>query len=236
MDSQLIHHFSSHFDGGSNFTMYQLINLLLGLVLWTYLYLYLVYRGYKNKFMQMPIILACGNLVWEFMWGFIFQNQHETGVMISYGAAFLIDLTIFIGILRFMPGHITNKYVAKRIFFLCLLGVTVFSFLWYTFKIQGLDTDAGGNSGNILNALIALAWCANLFTIKNFDLLSLRLGWVKLLADIPIALFTLSVFPDFAFTITICFVSVLLDILYIYLYYSRKNGTGPFHNFDVTGI
>lgn len=186
--------------------------------------------------MQMPIILACGNLVWEFMWGFVFQNQHETGVMISYGAALLIDLTIFIGIIKFMPGHITNKYVAKRIFLLCLFGVAVWSSIWYTFKLQGLDTDAGGNSGNILNAVIALAWCGNLFTIKDLNLLSLRLGWAKLLADIPIALFTLSVFPDNPFTITICFISVLLDALYIKLYYSRKNKTGPFHGFTVKGI
>lgn len=181
----------------------------------------------------MPLILACGNIVWEFLWGFVFQSEFQTGVLIGMGAAFLIDLTIFYGILKYMKIHISVKFYANNLGLLALLGLTLFVITWWTFKTSGMDTDAGGASGNLLNALIAIFWVNQVFTIKDINLLSIRLGWVKLIADIPIAFFMLSVFPENYFAYSITFISVFFDATYIYLFYQRKAKKGIFKNYKL---
>ena len=212
----------SHGSGGYN--LYQIITLTVGMVVWTYLYVYLAYRGLKTKFIQMPVIIACGNIVWEFLWGFIFQSKYEVGVMIGVGSAFLIDLTIFYAIWRYGATYIKEPFIAKNLKWLSLFGIAIWVVIWWSFKVQGMDTDGGGTSGNILNAVIALLWVYQLFTIQDLKLMSVRLGWAKLLADIPIALFMMSVFPDKPFAYLITWISVLFDIIYLAVFYQRKNG------------
>lgn len=228
MHTQLFSHFADYMAGNQGYNLYQMITLTFGMVVWTYLYAYLAYRGIKTKFIQMPLILACGNVVWEFFWSFIFQSQHQTGVLIGMGTAFLIDLTIFYGILRYMRQHIEVKLYANNLKPLAFIGILLWGFVWWTFKASGMDTDAGGASGNILNALIALFWINQVITIKDLNLLSVRLGWAKLLADIPIALFMMSVFPEQYFAYTITWIAVLFDITYIVLFYQRKARNGYF--------
>jgi len=224
MDSHLISHFSSIASGAGGYNLYQIITLTAGMLIWTALYVTLAVRGLKTKFVQMPVILACGNIVWEFLWGFVFQSKYEVGVMIGVGTAFLIDLTIFYGIWRYGAEHIKAPFLSKNLRWLSLFGVALWLVVWWTFKAQGLDSDGGGTSGNILNALIALLWVFQLFYIDDLKKMSVTLGWLKLLADIPIALFMMSVFPDKYFSYTITWISVLFDIVYIAVYYERKRG------------
>lgn len=233
MKSHLFSQFSELLSNGQGYNSYQTILLVIGMVVWTYLYVYLAYRGIKTKFVQIPLILACGNIVWEFLWGFVFQSEFQTGVLIGMGAAFLIDLTIFYGILKYMKIHISVKFYANNLGLLALLGLTLFVITWWTFKTSGMDTDAGGASGNLLNALIAIFWVNQVFTIKDINLLSIRLGWVKLIADIPIAFFMLSVFPENYFAYSITFISVFFDAIYIYLFYQRKAKKGIFKNYKL---
>lgn len=228
MDAHLISHLAHGLMDSKGYSLYEIIMLTAGMVIWTYLYVYLAYRGFKIKYMQMPLVLACGNIVWEFLWGFVFQSQYQIGVLIGMGTAFLIDLTIFYGILRFNAQYIKVKFYAKHLTPLSIFGVFIWVVVWWSFKASGMDTDAGGASGNLLNALIVLFWINQLFTMKDINLFSVRLGWVKLLADIPIALFMMSVFPEMWFAYMITWISVLFDIIYIWLYYQKKAGKGPF--------
>ena len=230
MHAHLIPHFFQSFSNSQGYSVYEIIMLTAGMVIWTYLYVYLAYRGLRTKFVQMPLILACGNIVWEFLWGFIFQSEYQTGVLIGMGTAFFIDLTIFYGILRYNSKHIQVRFYADNLKWLSAFGISLWLIVWWSFKVSGMDTDAGGASGNLLNALIALFWINQIFTIKDLKLLSVRLGWVKLFADIPIALFMMSQFPEMKFAYLITWISVLFDIIYIWLYYQRKNARGPFKN------
>lgn len=224
MDSHLISHAHQMLSGLGGYNLFQIITLTAGMLIWTYLYVTLAYRGLKTKFVQMPAILACGNIVWEFLWGFIFQSQYEFWVMVGVGSAFLIDLIIFYAIWRYSAQHIKEPFIAKNLRLLTLFGIGIWLAVWWTFKLQGMDTDGGGTSGNILNALIALYWVYQLFTMADLSKLSVKLGWAKLLADVPIALFMMSVFPDKQFAWVITWISVLFDIIYIIVYYRRKSG------------
>lgn len=224
MNSHLIFHAFQILHGAGGYNLYQIITLTAGMVIWTYLYVYLAYRGFKTKFVQMPAILACGNIVWEFLWGFIFQSKYEVGVMIGVGSAFLIDLSIFYAIWRYGAAHIKEPFLSKNLRILTIFGVLIWGIIWWSFKMQGMDTDGGGTSGNILNAVIAVFWVYQLFIIPDLKLMSSRLGWAKLLADIPIALFMMSVFPHKQFAFLITWISVLFDIIYLVVYYQRKNG------------
>jgi hypothetical protein len=224
MDSHLIYHANQMAHGMGGYSLFQIIMLTAGMVIWAFLYIYLAVRGLKTKFIQMPLVLACGNLVWEFLWGFIFQSKYEFWVMFGVGSAFLTDLAIFYAIWRYGALHQKVPFYAKNLRILSIFGILVWLMIWVAFKMQGMDTDGGGTSGNILNAVIAVFWVNQLFHIKDLNLMSVRLGWFKLLADIPVALFMMSEFPDKPFAYIITWISVLFDIIYIWVYYRRKSG------------
>jgi hypothetical protein len=176
----------------------------------------------------MPLVLACGNIVWELLWGFVFQSNYQFGVMASMGTACIIDLTICYGILKFNAKYFTVEYYAKNIRWLMAFGIGLWVLIWWSFKAAGMDTDAGAASGNILNILIALLWVNMVFTIKDFSKLSSRLGWLKLIGDIPLTLFVMVRFPDNPFVLVSGWMSVLFDALYLIAFYLRRNGRGPF--------
>lgn len=233
MDSHHIFHLANAAGGDSGYNLYQIINLTVGMVVWAYLYALIAYRGFKYKFVQMPLVLACGNIVWEVFWGVIFQSNFEIWVMIGVIPAIFIDCLIFYGILKFNHRYISIPFYARNLKPLALFGILVYAVIWYTFKAQGLDSDGGGTSGNILNAIIVVFWCDQLFRIKDLKLMSLTVGWAKLVADFCIALFMMSVFPEKVFSYGITWIAVLFDVIYIWLYYQRRNGTGPFKNFQL---
>jgi len=224
MHSHLFSHGHDALFGDGGYTLYQIVTLTLSMVIWTYLYIYVAYRGIKTKFVQMPLILACGNIVWEFLWAFVFRSQYETGVIIGMGSAFLIDVTIFYGIMRYGGKYIHQAFYGKNRFWLAALGIALWTVVWWSFKAQGLDSDGGGTSGNILNALIAIFWVNQVLLIKDINLMSSRMGWVKLVADIFVALFMMSVFPEKYFSYLITWIAVLFDGIYLWVYYQRKKG------------
>ena len=227
MHGHLLPHLNVASAGGYN--TYQTIMLILGMVIWAALYAMIAYRGLKTHFVQMPLVMACGNIVWEFLWGFIFQTDgHQTGVLIGMGSAFLIDLTIFYSIWRYGPKYLKEDlnlpFLAHNVRWVSILGIAIWAIILVTFQIQGLDNPGGGTSGNVLNTLIAFFWMSQLMHIKDIKKLSVTIGWLKLLADIPVALFLMSVFPDKYFTWSITWISVFVDILFIGVYYGRLKG------------
>jgi hypothetical protein len=197
------------------------------MVVWAILYFIIAYRGIKYQYVQMPLILACGNIVWEFLWGFVFQSQYQTGVLIGMGSAFVIDLTIFYGIMRYMKPKMTIPFYRNNLYWLAALGIAVWTFVWWTFKTEGIDTDGGGISGNTLNAIIVVFWLGQLIQINGIGLFSVTVGWLKFIADIAVALFMMSVFPKDYYGYTITWISVFFDALYILVFYLKKTNRWP---------
>lgn len=207
--------------GTHPFTPFQMTMLLTGTVIWFYLYIYLLYRSYKIKFVEMPAIVACANIGWELLWGFIFRSHHSVMVFISDGVAFIVDVFIFTNLIRFNRPYNANSFVRKNFTTICITGAIIWGIVLYTFKMQGYDTDAGGNTGYILNALIALFMIFQLGEVST-SLLSFRIAILKLIGDVLLGIFMYTLFADRPFTMAIVGICIFLDIVYVVLFYIAK--------------
>ena len=129
---------------------------VVGCLFWVVTYLALVRGIIKRKYVEMPFFIAAGNIAWEFVWSFIYHPDTGRLYSLSYQCAFLLDVFIFICILKYGDKQIEIPEIKKR-FKLIAFGLLI---MWlplnYFFVAQGFDTSIGANSGYILNLIISL--------------------------------------------------------------------------------
>ena len=130
----------------------------IGCLFWVVTYVALLIRIIKTKYVEMPFFIAAGNIAWEFIWSFFFHPTTGELYSLSYQGAFLIDVFIFINLLRYGQQQIEIPLLKKH-FKLLLIGLFL---LWvplnYFYVQQGFDTSIGANSGYILNLFISMLY------------------------------------------------------------------------------
>ena len=130
----------------------------IGCLFWVVTYIALLIRIIKTKYVEMPFFIAAGNIAWEFIWSFFFHPTTGELYSLSYQGAFLIDVFIFINLLRYGQQQIEIPLLKKH-FKLLLIGLLL---LWvplnYFYVQQGFDTSIGANSGYILNLFISMLY------------------------------------------------------------------------------
>jgi len=177
--------------------------LLAGSLLWMYLYLYLAIRSGKIRFTEMPLPVATGNIIWEFLWAFVFKSEHQLPVTIVEGFGFFCDIFIFYHLLRYNPAHQKFAFFRKYYRLFAVFGLVAWSFFIVFFKLQGYDVDAGANSAYMLAVIIGILYVYQFFSIGDRNLLSYRIGWLKFLGNGLYGVFMFMVFPENHFVLTL---------------------------------
>ena len=132
----------------------QLIWNGIGCFFWCITYIVLIKNSIKTKFVEMPFVIAAGNIAWEFVWSFYFHPTTGFLYSLSYQACFLLDIFIFAMVVKYGAKQIDIP-IMKKYFKPILFGLL---FIWiplnYFYVKQGFDTPIGANSGYILNLII----------------------------------------------------------------------------------
>lgn len=144
-----------------NTTDYTLPELLwngIGCSFWLITYIAIARHSYKTKFVEMPFVIAAGNIAWEFVWGFCFHPDTGRFYVLGYQASFFLDVFIFALVLKYGSKQIEIP-IFKNNFKIMMVGLIL---LWlplnYFFVAQGFDTPIGANSGYILNLMISMLY------------------------------------------------------------------------------
>jgi hypothetical protein len=61
------------------YTPLQMYLYLGGFLLWGVAYAILVVRIPRHRFVEIPFFAVCGNVTWEFLWGFVFEGSPGRG-------------------------------------------------------------------------------------------------------------------------------------------------------------
>ena len=130
----------------------------IGCLFWLVTYAAMVRSIIKNKFVEMPFVVAAGNIAWEFVWSFCVHPTTGKFYAMSYQGCFFLDVYIFA--MMFKYGHKQIEIpVIKKYFKLILVGLAI---IWlplnYFYVMQGYDTPVGANSGYILSLFISLLY------------------------------------------------------------------------------
>ena len=205
-----------------------LILAALGAIGWIVAYFITIHNIRKHQFVEMPVFCVCGDIAWEFLWGFVFHDRINMGQLYvwSYRAWFLIDVYIFVSVMRYGYKQIDLPLLrrnAKPIF----VGLTLTSAAIVSAFVQTeLDNPMGAQTSYLLNFLISSTYIFNWLRLHKTQPFSKWVAWMKMLGTLMYSIFFLIQFPkDYAVTVLSSAV-LILDLIYIWMIYCYKADEG----------
>lgn len=170
----------------------------IGCLFWLICYASFIKHILQKKFVEMPWFIAAGNLSWEFLWSF--YAHPNTGYLyeLSYQGAFLMDVFIFVHILKYGSKQLTTELSGlKKIFKpMAIITLIAWTAVLYFFIEQSLDDNIGARSGYILNVIISILYPLLYMRLNKPELFSITIGWSKWLGTGLIAASMFLIFPD----------------------------------------
>ena len=192
-----------------------------GCLFWVVTYAVLLYEIKTRKFVEMPFFIAAGNIAWELVWSIFFHPNTGRLYSLSYQGAFLLDIFIFISILKYGYKQINIPEIQERFKMIAIVLFLLWVPLNYYYVLQGFDTPIGANSGYILNLIISLLYPILLLRsdVRNF---SMRVAWCKGLGTACISVSMFMIYPKNYFVQCLCVACFLFDAAYVYLLKQRQ--------------
>ncbi|MBU6342422.1 MAG: hypothetical protein KGS48_13080 [Bacteroidetes bacterium] len=208
-----------------------LILAALGAIGWIIAYFITIHNIRKHQYVEMPVFCACGNIAWEFLWGFIFYDRINMGLLYiwSYRVWFLIDIFIFISVMRYGYKQLDLPLLrrnAKVIF----VGLTLACAAIITAFIKSeLDNPMGSQTSYILNFLISATYIFNWLRFRKTQTYSNSVAWTKMLGTLMYSIFFFIRFPEVYAVTALSSAVFVLDVIYIWMIYNYKGEPEPGH-------
>lgn len=182
-----------------------------------------VLRGIRRHgAIEIPAAAAAANLAWATVWGL--RNRTDLGGLFvgANMVALLLSLAIFGYVVKNGARHV--KLAEVRRWFRPGLLVSYGFWLWllFLFVRQGNDTPNGMLSGFIVSVFMSSLYVAIELSDIEPNQYSLVAGWAKLTANGCAAAFCFMTFPANHFLLTLCVITMVLDVLYLLLFRHRR--------------
>lgn len=215
-----------------NLKTYDILELTLfsfGFIFWAVSYVKIIRDCRHYGICEMPMIVATGNIAWEFCWSFLFRG--DLGLFFNWGCRLWFFGDLFINYYAFTHGRklVTNRFLANNWrfwYFFCLLS---WLGIVYFMTEDHDDNQLGVVSALLINVAMSGLYIYQLLNYPQFRGrgFSTTAAWFKMLGtgSISAASFILAwkgTWPHSQFLITMCVATLVLDLVYIHLY-TRKD-------------
>jgi len=212
-----------------NTDVYSIPELVLcctGGAMWAILYVIMLFRIRKYKYVEMPYFVAAGNIAWEFLWAWVFSDLIDLGAayVFLYRAWFFLDCLIFYYVVRYGSLQTNNPHIKKHFKPIVLGTMLIWMGLIFSFVKSGYDLPLGVNSAYILNLAISVLYILLFMRQRESGDFSKAVAWLKMLGSgvITIAFWTMipkdSHFEHFAGPVVF-----VIDCVYIWMLYNWKH-------------
>ena len=207
------------------FTPYELIVTSIGWLFWITLYIFIIKGIRKDKYVEMPWITALGNISWEFVWGFLFYESINLGEFFiwSYRAWFFLDIFILWGVFKYGRKQIDIPELKTYFVPICIVTIGVWVALYSSFIASGFDHKWGSQSAYISNVLISTLFITLFLRQWRYKKFSKVMAWCKCLGSLAYTIVYFSFDYPNIFVHVIGGLVFMLDILYLYLLYTKQN-------------
>ncbi|MEO7766524.1 MAG: hypothetical protein ABIS01_03825 [Ferruginibacter sp.] len=204
-----------------DYTTAQLILFGIAALYWVWVYIAVIIDIKKYKFVGIPVLAVCSNIAWEFLWSFKFYTNMGSLFEWGYRAWFVLDVFIFISIIRYGKIQFSNTWLQKK--FIAIICFTFFAWVAaiYAFTIEYTDP-IGAISAYLVNAHMSALYIFMILKFPAEKSLSISTAWHKMLGTALTSVFCFWVFPNAYFMLTMTVITFILDIAYIYLVASLK--------------
>jgi hypothetical protein len=200
---------------------------IIGCVFWLLTYIIYIKNIFVHKFVEIPLIVVCLNIAWEFIWSFVFGSSVGDylgkAIQIGYSLWFFFDCVIFYGILRYGYKQFQTEFFIENAKAIAIMTAIFGLIFFYTFNLAGYDTEIGTISAYLDNIMISSLYIFLFINHKEKALFSYQVAWYKMLGTGLISVALVWHWNDNYFLMFITTVVLLLDIYYIYIVHkSRK--------------
>ncbi len=204
------------------YTPLQLILFGIGAVFWLVNYAYIIKNIIKHKFVEMPAAVLCANFTWEFLWGFVFEQNMGAVLGIGYKLWFVLDIFIVYSFYKYGNKQVTKPFIPyfKELFSFALVSWLIVLYFFYK---NNYDNPIGANSAYVINILISSLYVLMFIRLEDKSVLSFTTAWTKCIGTAMISLMCILRWPENTWLISMCLVCFLLDIYYIYIFKKAKS-------------
>jgi hypothetical protein len=225
---QWLYHIAEHFFNLKKYHPAELTMFFAGFTLWVFAYYYIIKDIRKYKFCEMPMLVATGNIAWEFTWSFLFFG--DLGPFFTWGARvwFTMDLFINYNSLKYGLKDVSNPDLRKHYRFWYVFSLIAWFCVVYFMGWVDRDTHRFGiQSALLINVVMSALYIYQLLNYPGFrgKGLNYKVAWYKMFGTGFITLGSTLVWWDKNNQLFMTFgiLSFLLDAIYIYLFRYYKN-------------
>lgn len=198
-----------------------------GFFSWVIAYYFIIKNTRKYKINEMPIIVAAGNIAWEFSWSFLFES--DMGLFFTWGARLWFAMDLFINYGSYTNGRklVSNKFLHSTFGKWYLASLLGWFCLVYFMSKDGVDNELGVVSALIINVVMSSLYIYQLLNFPQYrgKGFSKAAAWFKMIGTGSISVASFFIWFENEFLLTMCVITLILDLVYIYLFYRHNPET-----------
>jgi hypothetical protein len=210
---------------GDAYSELELFFYLGGFLLWGVAYGLLVVRIPRQRFVEIPFFAVCGNVTWEFLWGFVWKVEMlgET-LQWFYRLGCVLDLGILAFLFRYGAKQVTLPVLRRHFHWLVVCSLAGWIAFYWTFRGQGYDLPLGSNSAYVVNVVMSILYLGLILRMRDTALFSIDIGLLKGIGTGMVTVFVFLAYPENRFVQTLGVITALLDTGYLVVLRQRQRG------------
>ena len=207
------------------YTPAQLFFYLVGFLLWGVAYGLLVVRVPRQRFVEIPFFAVCGNVTWEFLWGFVWKVEMlgET-LQWFYRLGCFLDLFLLAFTFRWSARQLALPVLRRWFHPIVVASLAGWVLFYWTFRAQGYDLPLGSNSAYAVNVVMSVLYIGMILRLRDVACVSSDIGRLKGLGTGFVTVFVFLAYPENRFVQVLGVITALLDALYLVVLQLRRRG------------
>jgi hypothetical protein len=195
--------------------------LLAGHLSWAVLYLMILRNVKRHGVVEIPAAAVAANFAYVTVWGLL--NQSNLGALFVWAnrGAVLLEGAVFLYVLLHGAKHVKLPEVRRWFKPGLVLSYLCWLLMFATFARQNYELPSGLVSGFIVSMFMSILYVVVELSEIDPGQYSLTAGWAKLLGNSCGTLFCVLVYPGSHFLLTICAITIVLDVVYLRLFRHR---------------
>jgi hypothetical protein len=207
------------------YTLAELFFYLGGFLLWGIAYGILVVRIPRHRFVEIPAIAVCGNVTWEFLWGFVWKVEMLGDTLQwFYRLGCVLDIFNLLHLLQYGAKQMTLPVLRRCFRPLVAAALACWLAFYWTFRAEGYDLPLGSNSAYAVNVVMSIVYILLALRVRDASLLSPDIGWLKGVGTGMVTVFVFLAYPENRFVQALGVITGVLDAAYMAVLYLRRRG------------
>ncbi|MGV3709639.1 MAG: hypothetical protein ACO1Q7_12440 [Gemmatimonas sp.] len=195
--------------------------LLAGHISWALLYVMVLRNVGRHHVVEIPPAAVAANFAYVTTWGLL--NQSDLGALFVWAnrGAVLLEGAVFLYVLFNGAKHVKLPEVRRWFKPGLVLSYVCWLLMLATFTRQHYELPSGLVSGFIVSMFMSILYVMTELAEIDPGQYSRTAGWAKLVGNGCGTVFCALAYPGSDFLLTVCAITVILDVVYVLLFSRR---------------